>query len=87
MNPLKRKMVFVEWYDTAGFDNGWHTLGQVQDAATLAVYSLGWLVKDEKEYITIVSSMSLQDNPKCLGDSCIPRGCIKRIVKLKGPKK
>jgi hypothetical protein len=76
------KMVLVEWLDAYTHDSGWKSIKSVRKQGPVLVRSIGFLVKEADDHVTVAAShVPLDDH--CDGDCVIPRGMIKSIVELK----
>lgn len=75
------KMVLVEWLDACSDDAGWKSLKKVRKQTPMVVRSLGYLVTDHADYVTVVGS-HVEFDDTTDGDVTIPRGMIKSIVEL-----
>jgi len=74
------KMVLVEWVDSA-FMQGWMLKEQALTHKFSHCTSIGFLVSEDKEQVTIVQSESDKDS---VGDGLsIPKCSIKKIRNLK----
>lgn len=79
-----RRLVYVEWIDSASASEGrWVDLARISPDPML-IRSVGWVLHDTKEALTVVASISEEDG--CSGDTTIPRVAIRRVVTLKAPR-
>ena len=69
-------IVEVLWRDSCGYSD-WHDSGGLYTVKPENVTSLGYLVKDEDDYIVITSSVS--DNQNNQGTLAIPKSAILEI--------
>ena len=76
---LRPDRVEVAWQDAARTD-GWRSLKAILDERPARVYSLGYLVKNTPEYITIVQSMD--DSEGAADALTIPAPWVCEIVLL-----
>jgi hypothetical protein len=76
------KMVLVEWDDAYTQDSGWKPKKLLLKAVPVLVRTVGWLVNDQPEFLT-VSGSHVPCDDHFDGDCTIPRGMIKSIVELK----
>lgn len=83
MKTLPYKMVQVTWRDSHS-SSSWADLQEVlADMDTMDCLSIGFLVAEHPDRITLMGSMSLQ-NPEHVGDHLsIPRETIKSITELR----
>ena len=65
--------VYLEWSDSAGVD-GWSLLPE--NFEPLIIRSIGVLVCEDDNSITIATSCDMQDDPKYDGLLCIPKHAI-----------
>lgn len=70
-----RKLVWVEWFDTAS-NSTWRT--QSTSCNPMLVKSIGWLVEDAKDCLKISNSMETDDpnDPLFVDPLAIPKGAI-----------
>jgi len=76
------KMVLVEWLDAYTHDSGWKSLKSLRKQEPVLVRTLGFLVKDAPDYITVAASHVPHDDHGD-GDVIIPRGMVRSIVEVK----
>ena len=70
--------VLVKWVDIASHDGAWMDLGEAKEFKPLVVETCGWLVAQNDDYITIVSSLSGEEDE--VGSvNAIPKGCVLSI--------
>lgn len=77
------KLVLVRWKDAYSHDAGWKNTDTVRRKRAPRAKSVGWIIKETVDEITIASSF-IED--ECDGDVVIPKGMITKIEEL-GPKK
>lgn len=84
---MNLKLVKIEWLDILN-ENNWVDFKDIEDKITytkaMRYYSVGWLYKENREYIVILPSISLKPDGD-LDDvtyEFIPKGVIKKITKL-----
>jgi len=77
------KIVLVKWVDAVTEDHGWRKITDVKLGKPEKCESVGWLIKQTKEHVILVSSRGGQD---CDGDITIPIGMIKEIIPLEAKK-
>lgn len=80
--PLPSRMVLVEWDDACAQDNPWTTHKKLLAQKPVRVHSIGFVVADEPDHLTICNSV-VQDDGMLGGDNTIPRGMIKKVTELK----
>tara|TARA_R110000796_G_C14465008_1_gene424901 strand:- start:646 stop:915 length:270 start_codon:yes stop_codon:yes gene_type:complete len=82
------KLVKVTWLDTnETSDSGWVSLQEAKDNKPCKVASVGWLVSETEEHITIAGDIDANEieseRDDLLGRTqCFPRGCIIKIQTL-----
>jgi|GEM_PF-1885593 len=79
---MPTRMVMVEWLDAMSDDAGWKSWKKVHKQEPLIVHSLGYVVRDEPGFLTIVGSVVVFDGTLD-GDVTIPRAMIQKIHDLK----
>jgi hypothetical protein len=85
---MKFKLVYVEWIDPCAGPRGWNVLSEMEerDFGTNACKSVGWVIKQSKEFITLCPTIAVDhmDGEVDVADmSNIPRACIKKMVVIK----
>tara|TARA_R100001460_G_scaffold2262_4_gene7481 strand:+ start:3126 stop:3398 length:273 start_codon:yes stop_codon:yes gene_type:complete len=72
------RLVKVVWKDIQGLDETWVDMGDMSQFEPVSVETVGWIVVESKEYITVLSSLSAD---KTFGGSVtsIPKGCVDYI--------
>lgn len=78
---VPERIVLVEWIDAMTGDAGWKTLKEVKKQAPVIVHSIGYLVKDDPDFVTVVGSF-IPDFGDSDGNVTVPRGMIKSITDL-----
>lgn len=79
---MPTRLVLVEWLDACSDDAGWKTWKKIQKQAPVLVHSVGYVVRDEPDFLTIAGSLVLYDGTVD-GDVTMPRPMIKSITELK----
>lgn len=76
-----KKLVMVEWFDTAStYDPAWTDKKEITDLGGVPCVTVGLLLNDKGKDIHI----TLSTNVACFSQAiAIPKGCIKRISKLR----
>ena len=74
------KLVLIDWIDAVGGD-GWVTEEELQNQTPMLHHSVGYVVKDTKDHVTI--SMSYNEKKNNMGAwLLIPKKYIKKVKKL-----
>lgn len=73
------KLVLVKWIDAITGNHGWRPIEEVQKGRPCQCETVGWILKQTKAYVTLVSSLGEGD---CDGDITIPMGMVKEIIPL-----
>lgn len=73
------RLVKVVWKDIQGLEDTWETLEEICELEPVSIETVGWIVVESEEYITMTSSLSTD---KTFGGSvtAIPKGCVESIV-------
>jgi len=74
------ELVLIEWIDSA-FMQGWMLKDKVKEHTISRIASVGILIHEDAEKITIVQDVSNKDD--AADGITIPKCCIKRIRKLR----
>ena len=73
--------VEIEWVDAYEMESGWHTIEEAEKATPPTVFSLGYVVKETKEFIIIAGDKGRKGDSDCGRVQVIPRNWIKKINK------
>lgn len=78
-----RKLLYIKWIDSVSlYTGGWHSFEDIEGMEPTMIDTVGYLIKETKDYITVASSL----NPfEASGDICIPKVCIKQKKIIKEP--
>ena len=73
------RLVKVVWKDIQGLDETWVDMNEVSEFEPVSIETVGWIVVDGEEYITLLSSLSTDQT---FGGSVtsIPKGCVESVV-------
>lgn len=82
---MPTRFVLVEWLDAMSDDAGWKPWKKVAAQEPVMVHSLGYVVRDEPEFMTVAGSVCVVDG-MLDGDVTIPRSMIKNVHELQLPK-
>lgn len=76
---MEYRLVKVTWKDIEGYEGAWMSMDDIEESSPVTIETLGWIVVEDESYITMVSSLSLDQS---FGGSvtAIPRGCVESIV-------
>lgn len=80
--------VCVEWVDiTSAHGGAWIAPGELDESAALGTcWTSGWVVKETKEFLCVVSSICLMGDEVSFGhDTVIPHGVVKKRHKRRNP--
>lgn len=77
---MKQKIVKIHWFDSHGIEGSWELKNELSLLLPVEVFSIGYLIDDNKDYKTIAQSVSEE---QVLGRMTIPTCCIKKIVVVK----
>lgn len=82
MSKPKRRAVYIEWSDSTSFSaQRWRGEEESGGLTASTIKSVGWLLSASKEQVLITTSITEEDDRS--GCFAIPRGCIKRMRRLK----
>lgn len=76
----KYPRVCVEWIDSCGVDERWHSIQDATACELRHIMTMGFLVHEDDEKMIVVASVS--DVEHCAGGSVIPKVSIVRWDKL-----
>ena len=74
--------VEIEWIDAYEMESGWHDLKDAEKITPLTVFSLGYVVKDTKEFIIISADIGRKGDSDCGRVQVIPKPWVKKIKLL-----
>jgi hypothetical protein len=75
-----RRYVLVVWVDPTSGTHGWKDLKDVAAIKPPVANSVGWIVNETDEFLTLISH---QSEDEVDGEVCIPRACIRQVQELK----
>jgi hypothetical protein len=75
---MDKDIVLIEWVDSKGVER-WEYLDEIVAMPPCKCYSVGFLMEDHLDYITI--ALGLTDT-QVLARTTIPKGCIRSVKKL-----
>lgn len=78
---MKYPIIRITWRDATGVDEGWLDLEDVLKQNLSTIHTVGMLIADTDEYVTIALSYD-EDNKNIAGYLTIPRVCITTIEHL-----
>lgn len=73
------KMVLIDWLDSKGAGSLWEHLDEIESMPPDRIRSVGIVIEEIHEYITVVQSLG---TTQVLGRLTIPRCAIQRLVEL-----
>lgn len=80
MQRTKAKLVYVEWIDSHSTAEGtWHVRKEISNSCA-KVWSVGWVLKESKHAVTLVSSVSPGE---FAGDITIPKLAILKRKRIR----
>lgn len=80
---MEKEMVLIEWIDSKGMTN-WEDIDGLEPMPPCVCYTVGFLLDDNKDYKTVVLTLSKE---QILGRLTIPSCCITSIRKLRYAKR
>ena len=90
MNNMK--LVYIEWQDASSMEHGWKSAVDIEmwlDKCPMFVRDVGWLYKEDKTSITLISSIAQENETYQESYSRIiniPKTWIRKRVELVGKK-
>jgi hypothetical protein len=79
MKKSLKDKVEVEWIDAYEMESGWHDLEDAEKITPPTVFSMGYMVKDTKEYVIICADKGRKGDSDCGRVQVIPKPWIKKI--------
>ena len=79
------KLAVVEWIDSASDSTEWTDLDDILKAVPALIESVGWLVKETKDFVHVLPNIPTltQGKQDGFGGIVIPRSAIKKIRRVK----
>ena len=78
----KRKAVIVDWVDSCSFGRqAWRPREESEQITPSNIQSVGFVLTEDKTRIVLTGSLDEEDHAS--GCHTIPRGCIRRMRRLK----
>ena len=83
MIPKEAKLYYIEWIDSySPIKQVWERISELETPQNLICVSVGWIIKQNKDYITICPHISDITNKDFFGEVCgimnIPQKAIKK---------
>ena len=82
MKKALEDKVEIEWIDAYEMESGWHDLEDAEKITPPTVVSMGYMVKDTKEYVIICADKGRKGDSDCGRVQVIPKPWIKKIELL-----
>lgn len=85
MSKAKKKdqPVLIEWLDSKGIYSDWrHESDGFEDIKLCYCHSVGFIIKETSEALSIASHKTIQDEVQVSGIMTIPKVAINKIVEL-----
>lgn len=79
MIPTAYPLIFVEWLDSCSSPNLWEFIEELEPLPSRQIISVGFLIEETEEYITIASSIS---KTQVLGRLTIPKRSMEKQGKI-----
>lgn len=79
------KLVMVKWEDSRQPSSCWEWLHEYQPDPMPVIVSVGWLVRDETDFIVLAPNMSREEKPQVSGMFQIPKRAVVHMAALKEP--
>lgn len=76
------QFIMIEWEDHCTGDRGWQHIEQPFSHSICTVRSMGFVIRDSDQYITIAQSLQI-DGEVCAETMTIIKSCINKIRLLK----
>jgi len=76
-----QELKMVTWLDITSQTEPWIDVGEAKEMKPAKMITLGWIVKETHEFITLASTLDAEE--ELVGDvNCIPRPAILSIIHL-----
>lgn len=77
------RLVALEWLDSSS-PGRWATASAIGDECAI-IRSIGWVISENDESVTIASHVSQEKDPECDGVMTIPKCCIVKRRRVTSP--
>ena len=77
-NEARPQLALVTWFDSSIADIGWGYLDEMKPMPPIRVVSIGWIIDETGEYITLAGDIS---DTQVLGRRTIPKFSLVEPVK------
>lgn len=77
----KTPLYLIDWWDHCSSQGSWNTLDTVKSMTPILIRSIGFLVAETDQTITLASHYD-DSGTNISGDICILKTCIKRKKKI-----
>lgn len=79
----KRKVVAVDWVDSASYAKQcWRDMAEYEALTPSVITTVGFIAAEDKARVVLVQTVN--DDNDASGCMAIPRGCIRKIRRLRG---
>ena len=82
MKKALEEKVEIEWIDAYEMESGWHDLEDAEKITPPTFFSLGYVVKDTKEFIILSADKGRKGGSDCGRVQVIPKPWVKKIKLL-----
>ena len=81
---MKRQLLYVEWLDhsSEGADGRWVSKSQLDKAGPMTCHTIGWIYKEDKMSVTLVSTHGDEEDTDFGGDMTIIKSTIIKRKKV-----
>lgn len=77
------KLNVIDWLDHSSFNRAkWRTFDEASDLGPIGVHTVGWVIKETKEYLIVASTLT--DDETLMNEFCILKSCIKKRKVIRG---
>jgi hypothetical protein len=76
--------VIVEWKDAYEMESGWQTIEEAIKIRPPTIFSMGYVLKEEKEYIILAGDVGRKGDSDCGRVQVIPKSWVKRVKLIDG---
>jgi hypothetical protein len=87
MIKSKHKLVLVKWQDAYNTTVNWKSIRELEKPKSMICFSVGWIIKQNKQNLLLMPHISDIKNRKSLGDGCgdiiIPKVSVLKIRRLR----
>lgn len=76
-------LVLVAWSDVQSVPSAWMSLADAEALTPIPMLTVGWVVRDDEEFVTIAGTRSNDHETDLVGDiNVIPKALVSQVTRL-----